>query len=168
MHHPAHHWRTGRVAEVSTAMQGVIVLNNKVFIEGTQIANQPATPARSASYKKSDCAYGKDSSKTSTRSLSGIPGWPEHATARYGRPDQLRRTPADAPTCLPISWKTQRFNEAASVLLPAPLPNWVTLKRESSSRRWRRNPGALPKLAWKWPWRLRRLLNVPPSNVPLN
>jgi hypothetical protein len=84
MHHPTHHRRTGRVAGVSTTMQGVIVPNNEVFIEGTQIANQPAMLARSASYKKSDCACGKDSSKISTRPLSGIAGWPEHATARYG------------------------------------------------------------------------------------
>jgi hypothetical protein len=39
MRHRTHHRRTGRVAGVSTTMQGVIVLNNEVFIEGTQIAN---------------------------------------------------------------------------------------------------------------------------------
>jgi hypothetical protein len=39
MRHRTHHRRTGWVAGVSTTMQGVIVLNNEVFIEGTQIAN---------------------------------------------------------------------------------------------------------------------------------
>jgi hypothetical protein len=52
-------------------MQDVIVLNNEVLIEGTQIANQSALLAKSASCKESDCAYGKSSSKTSTRPLSG-------------------------------------------------------------------------------------------------